>query len=430
MSIFLRAFLTLTASALLAVGVQSQSKDLKVRIDRALKKSRRYLERDLSNTRGDPLALVCLAAANDGMGEKDAAFIKAIDRLARLDLSTTYALALRLMVIAKYRQFPNRDEVAARDTKLLLGRCSKSGAFGYSDASVGWDLSNTQYGALGLRAANALGQNIRKYVWVSLMERVAEVQGRKGGWGYSFQPDQKHLTVGETVSMTVAGIAVLEICRQHLGLTGAADARIVKQIELGWQWMEKNKGRIGRSAGPWAFYFHYGLERAAILSSRDKVGGVDWYVEGARMLLKRQKRAGWFEDISFRRSPGSDPTATAFAVLFLRRSFQRTLGRPVTGGFSYLCHALPEQATDAQVQRAVETDVKRGLSAVPDLLKGMRSSIAVRRRGCSLAISKISGKDFGFQAESSSDMNSQALRRAERWWLTEGQTRKSPPKDH
>ena len=44
----------------------------------------------------------------------------------------------------------------------------RNGGFGYRSGANGWDLSNTQYAVLGLRAAQAIGVEIDRAVWAKV----------------------------------------------------------------------------------------------------------------------------------------------------------------------------------------------------------------------------------------------------------------------
>ena len=129
--------------------------------------------------------------------------------------------------------------------------------------------------------------------------------------------------------MTVAGLTVLEVCRQLLQPDGTEANRFTAAIDRGWAWVARAQTRIGDRHIPHCFYAHWGLERAAILSQRERVGTVDWYARGAEMMLATQKRDGGFRSVS---DSHGVKAHTAFAVLFLRRAFVRELPRrPLTG---------------------------------------------------------------------------------------------------
>ena len=202
------------------------------------------------------------------------------------------------------------------------------------------DLSNTQYAALGLRAAAAAGLKIKDQVWIELatgvlrnLERAETVEipiekGRTGaprqeaaGFRYrAFGP----YAGSSTGSMTAAGVAVLHMCKEALGnrAPGDLDSRITRGIDLGLNWLASclEIAKNPRSDG-WLYYWLYGLERVGSFREIDVLGKHPWYLEGARFLVDKQGGNGdW---VQF-----SSEADTCFALLFLRRAS----AAPTTGG--------------------------------------------------------------------------------------------------
>ena len=389
---------------------------LQVRVGEALENARPILLRHLDQTRSGMLALSCLAALHEGIPVDDRVLLKAIDRLSRSKLESTYELALRLMVMAEHPDFPDRQELAQQDTEILLQR-QTMGGFSYRSNDGWWDLSNTQYATLGLRAAVSLGQEVPLQRWRLLFRAVSESQQRDGGFGYRASSDTY-------ASMTVAGIAVMQICRRHLRLDPKTRITLDESLERAWQWMAENSRDIGNPRAKNSLYFHYGLERAAILSDRKKIGDVDWFAAGAEMLLKYQQHGGgWRSDREFRpdwmsASNPAHPVDTAFAILFLRRGFQKqALNIPLTGPRQVRSALLSANAGDDAMRAAARSDQRQGLSIMPALLKCLRSDIVSQRRAATLAIYGIAGEDFGLHPYRGPEENAEAIKRAELWWL-------------
>ncbi|MHC5062549.1 MAG: hypothetical protein ACYTG5_01085 [Planctomycetota bacterium] len=407
----------LVCSVLLLATAVSPQKPLEERISKALDKARPAVAKYLREGRSGELALICLAAIHDGMDSRDRDLAKALTRLSKSNLSGTYETSLRLMVLAHRQDIEERDEIAGRDAEALINRQTGSGGFSYYVSRDNWDLSNTQYAALGLRAAASMGIEVPQSTWLRLLDCVAEAQKENGGFCYVINSPAQQATA----SMTVAGIAVLEICLQHLELDEQAVARIRAGIDKAWEWMAKNKYSIGLRNQRWCLYYHYGLERAAVLSDVSDVDGVDWYAEGSEMILKLQRRTGAFMDpLNTRRSRSGRRGSlvdTAFSVLFLRRAFRRTLEQPITPGPGYFCLTLPTDATADEIDRAARNDTGRGIKAIPDLLKCMRGNILTRRKAAAIAIVKITAEDFGYHPYRSAEDNTAALRAIEGWWL-------------
>jgi hypothetical protein len=391
---------------------------LQARVDAALAKARPVLREHLQLQHGGVLALLCLAAVHDGVPADDRVFARALERLSRARLTGTYDLALRLIVMAEVQDVPRREQLAAADTKALLHR-RLHGGFSYARRYETWDLSNTQYAVLGLRAAVALGQAVKPAVWNDVARAVVAAQAEDGGFAYT----SRHRRHRPYASMTVAGIAVLEVCRQQLG--AATPEHLGAAIERAWAWMARNSHAIGNRDTLCCLYFHYGLERAAILSDVSLVGEVDWYRAGAEMLLREQLDSGaWQSLVEIRPGalPGEgSPIDTAFAILFLRRKFTKQLPVPLTGprGLDW----LSDNADAGQVERAASAMVARGHTAIPELLIALRSPVMARRRAAIRALTELAGADFGSRADQHPEDSAAQIKAAELWWLTEGRKR-------
>ena len=215
------------------------------------------------------------------------------------------------------------------------------------------DLSNTQYAFLGLRAARDCGAKVPNPVFVqaakTLLERqeqdgpkvprimepaapgetktvTADAGDRARGWSYLQEP---YLPTG---SMTTAGIAILAICHDALRrpkrvalYNSKMERAVTRSIQDGFSWLHKNwtvERNPGAGAGNWHFYYLYGLERAAIFGGRDLIGPYDWYIDGAKLLVRKQGaegswHTGFMGESAFE---ASDLVDTAWAILFLAKA--------------------------------------------------------------------------------------------------------------
>ncbi len=402
---------------MLAAGALAQDPDdLALRVHSALERARPALLQHLEQSHGGELALLCLAALHDEVPAENRSFANAMSRLRAAKLASTYEFALRLMVMAEARPFPGREKLAKADTAALFARQRSGGGFHYHPDGDSWDLSNTQYGVLGMRAGVALGVPVDQERWKRVLRLARSSQNDDGGFAYT---DGK---AGSYASMTVAGIAVMEICRQQLD-AAALPRDLEGRIAEAWSWMTNHQTALTEPDHGWWYYFLYGLERAAILSDKKDLAGADWYRVGAEALLRQQlANGGWTTGgrgmvVEGRRA--SMPVDTAFAVLFLRRKFQRAPG-PVTQSGGTTVASLPAQADEKVLMAAVAYDTARGKAAVPALLENLRSPHVVRRKAAALALARISGKDFGYVPYLAPEQQTEAIRAAESWWLTEG----------
>lgn len=405
------ALLLCAASGTGLCSQQREQAPLPQRVREALEKARPALIDHLARSQGGQRALLVLAAIHDDVPRDNRIFEQALHELTKDRFTGTYELAVRLMVMAELESYPNRPNAAREDTQRLLMNQCDDGGFSYASGRSSMDLSNTQYGALGMRAAVALGQRVETVRWRRLLQLASQVQDASGGFSY---------TRGGApyASMTVAGIGILEIGRQHLAAE-APKSDFEKRLEHGWKWMDRNVAAIGRSSEAWSSYFHYGLERAAILSDKAEIGGKDWYALGAEMLIKEQlTEGGWAlgpNQMLGRTGRRSDLVDTAFAILFLNRKFQKVAG-PITPSRNTPVSKLTAQATDAEIEKAVAYDALRAKQAVPELLLALRSEVLAQRKGAILALFRIAGDDFGYQPFLKPAAQEASLARAEAWW--------------
>lgn len=414
------------AFAFAAVAASSASllaqRPLHERVNAALEKARPALTAHLENFVQAPdaghLGLLSLAAVHDGMDPTKAPLKDALAKLVDADTDQTYALSLRILVAEACPQFPDRETRSKKDLKALL-RNRHEGGFGYSPHGGNWDLSNTQYAVLGLRAATAIGHEVAKETWSSIAAAVARTNH---GHGFTYTPDNN----GPTLSMTAAGLAVLSICQQQLEARNSTLPKAtLERRERGWQWIADHKDGIGKKNTPHCYYFHYGLLRAAVLDDKAEIDGLDWYERGATMLLEEQgagggwgqgRDTGLFGQALAGGEKIGQPVDTAFAVLFLCRKFQKHAG-PVTGARTITLPMLDAKSTDADVKNCGEYLGKRGKAAMVEILTALRADVTPRRRAALLGLAAIAGQDFGIDASKDASANSEALRKAELWYL-------------
>jgi hypothetical protein len=420
------AGLRLVVCALVPAIGAAQADPLGERIQQALDSARPALVSHLRQALDQPtsagqLGLLCLAALHDGMEPPAPPLADALARLLRFASNElqTYDLALRLLVLEVHAQAPERADLARRDSAELL-RHREHGLFSYGRNPGTFDLSNTQYAVLGLRAAAAIGVPIQRSVWSQIAAGIQAAQKPDGGFAYGGRGDDSP----SYPSMTAAGLTVLEVCRQQLEQGGRSLPELERDEKRGWKWLDKHHEAIGDRNERWSYYWHYGLERAAILADVTEVGGVDWYRTGAKMLLDEQADGGGWNsatDMGPVLAPGvargrGAPVATAFAILFLRRKFQKVAG-PLTQARVPILAQLGEQASSAEVQACADGLVARGKAAMVEVLTALRSEVGARRRAAALALQAIAGQDFGYDPEAGEEANRLPLRGAEKWWL-------------
>jgi hypothetical protein len=268
---------------------------------------------------------------------------KLVARLAFERFDRTYDVACMLLALDALDPIGQRawiDELAA----FLLAHREMSGEYGYPG---GGDLSNTQFAALGLRAAATAGVAIPPDVWASLARAVFRHQTNDGGFSYTAADGHSRNT------MTAAGVGVLAVCETEFALCGALDPDLSQQMRRaridGLAWITKWLGSgIGTEHVEWQHYFLYGLERVGGLCGIARIGEHEWYREGATYLVDTQDANGEWHG-------GYEPATTLFALLFLARA----TGTASTG--SRFAPVTGEQPRSLPYQHTPGTDVPGGM---------------------------------------------------------------------
>ena len=186
-----------------------------------------------------------------------------------------------------------------------------------------YDNSNSQYAALGLRACWEAGIILPEQViykarqwWVESQhppEDGGEVnavasggEARPRGWNYK-APGERG---SPTPAMTAGAIGAVVIYDAMLKKNWKRDP----VANSGVAWMAK---KFRPSANN--LYYMYAVERAGMLYQTDTFGTHDWYIEGAKVILKAQKGNGsWGTRAAGNKA--QDVWKTCFAILFLKKA--------------------------------------------------------------------------------------------------------------
>ncbi|MSR48187.1 MAG: hypothetical protein EXS13_14195 [Planctomycetes bacterium] len=258
-------------------------------------------------------ALSMYTLLKSGVNKRHPAVQRAREFLRSNPSRETYTIGCHLMALGAYDDPEDLPWMKALvDTLLSFQR---GGAFNYPWG--GADLSNTQYGVLGLRAAAQHGVEVPASAFDKAAQQVLqwsadETKGAYGALAFTYNGGQK-----PTSSMTAAGTTILAVAEQELkgksksgGYLGTA--------KRGVQWLADHytvNDNINEGHDRWDLYYLYGLERVASLLDLDKIGGHDWYREGATHLCDHQGDKGQWGS-----SYGDHPIDTCFALLFLNRA--------------------------------------------------------------------------------------------------------------
>jgi hypothetical protein len=357
------------------------------RVDEAIRRGLEFLRKAPSPAapKGIPNSdeLILLTMVHGDVPPTDAKFRELFDRMMQAKLTHTYKVALQAMVLEEMDRVKYQDRIA-QCAQALIDNQLKSGQWNYEcagdlnapvptgtpvpkptastakaapkpppgtrvkpavvrqitlqrskfGASDRGDNSNSQYAALGLRAAHDAGVVVPAEV-IELARKWWETnqQGAKPekpdvatggtssaparGWDYSKGGVSNEKAFG---SMTAGAISAVAIYDYILKKDWRQDA----VIQTGLSWLDAN---FSVTTNPvkypeFQYYYLYALERVGMLCSITMVGSHDWYREGANYLLGAQGAEGsWRGGTLFRGQEDAQTTwDTCFAILFLKRA--------------------------------------------------------------------------------------------------------------
>ncbi len=265
-----------------------------------------------------------------GVPRTHPAVAKALWFVRERPLDTVYALSCAILAFASADD-PGDRGMMEDCTARLVGMQNSTGLYDYPIYPDGHrppvDMSNTLYAALALRAAAKSGVSVPDGVWAKLASgvlrclesprEVVDASGAKqriAGFAYRMQEN----AFGST---TTAGLSVIAICEELGGksLPGALKSKLTPAKEQALAWLANNMGWSGNPHhGLGHHYFWiYGIERVGALYNLERLGGVDWYWDGAAYLLKAQNADGSWNPHGWAYHEYLD---TCLALLFLRKA--------------------------------------------------------------------------------------------------------------
>lgn len=279
-----------------------------------------YLDKEYP---GGGTALALYALLKSDVPPSDPIVVRAVDSLRYVPFQKVYTVGCTIMALDALHD-PAHDEFIRRAAQWLETNIhAKSRIWAYPSGAP--ELSNSQYGALGLWAAAKHGYRAKPETWADLVTGSLKFQNQDGGFFY--RTDSKSESYG---SMTVAGITVVHLAVQSLeGNARFASVRRAgtEALERAWAYLDRVFSAVADPGMPSGFlldqspgnfnrypfihfYYLYGLERVASFFARKEIAGRDWYEEGAHYLLKHEGAdGGWGHLID-----------TSFALLFLKRA--------------------------------------------------------------------------------------------------------------
>jgi hypothetical protein len=265
----------------------------------------------LTKYQGGTTALTTLAMLSGGYSINTPCINSSLAYLENIEQPSTYVLATRTSIWAS---MPERYKKNLKsDTKQLLRTMGlRAGSWGNYDSPPKTKTSasplNREFGMIALRDASRSGQRISKKYWVALANATLLTQHENGGWSY----DQGKISTKPTSNMTVAALNCLLGVDEMEGRSLAKkDAQwLHSAIEEGISWLNKHAKTTKNVGGTTLMSYLYGLERAAMSCGLAEIRKRDWFLDGAKAILKTH--------CGIRKAKGSTVNLS-FALLFLSR---------------------------------------------------------------------------------------------------------------
>lgn len=265
----------------------------------------------LTKYQGGTTALTTLAMLSAGYSINTPCINSSLTYLEEIENPSTYVLATRTSIWAT---MPERYKNNLKsDTKQLLRTMGlRSGSWGNYDSPPSTKTSasplNREFGMIALRDASRSGQHIAKKYWVALANATLLTQHNNGGWSY----DQGKISTSPTSNMTVAALnCLLGVDEMEGSSLAKKDAQwLHNAIELGISWLNKHAKTTKNVGGTTLMSYLYGLERAAMSCGLAEIHNRDWFLDGAKAILKTH--------CGVRKAKGSTVNLS-FALLFLSR---------------------------------------------------------------------------------------------------------------
>ena len=372
--------LLVTVFAGAASALNPQSPEVRELIEKGLDR----LSRPAEDERLGARCLTAIAMLKAGRGDSP----RVQEALAACELGTeeilkedVYSHGLAVIFLCEANAQDKKDLVR-RYLAALKQRQKPHGGWGYDYQSTG-DTSQTQYMALAMWEAHNRGYPVDADSAKGLLDWLVATQGPDGEWGYQGIVRTTSQPVSQTRVTCTMGAAALGSLMIGSDLFGklqvttlsedsnslalprgvrrAAEDRGGRRRTLpsrgvnwrevslasgaGETWMREN---FVLPAKRYGCYYLYALERyQSFREFRDGAAdpSPDWYERGFEYLRANQKAPGEWD-----RECGVEPD-TAFAVLFLLRSTQKSLKRSLGEGALVSGRGLPRKLAGARLSR-------------------------------------------------------------------------------
>ncbi len=261
-------------------------------------------------------ALACYTLLKCGVKRSHPAVVRALDFMSAQLPARTYEAGLELLARGALE-----DDAELARIQEIVERLLSWQRGGWSYPSIQPDLSNTQFAALGLRAAALRGATVPPDAWTRLGDEVLTHQEKTGG-AYEPAGFGYYANGPPYGSITAGGVAILQICHEQLERAGLSRAAYPAAVKRGLNWLDRNFAPQSNPRGDpaWIWYWLYGIERVGGLCGVSELGGRNWYREGATHVVEQQKAGGSWD------GGGGPQPSTCFALLFLARATSSVSG--------------------------------------------------------------------------------------------------------
>ena len=390
-------------------------------VQELVEKAAVYLEKHGKTTWGAGAdSLVAMALLRAGRSQSHPLVQYAIDSARKLPEQTArkalanhfYNEGIACIFLCEIDPLAYRSEINMI-LQAMIKRQAANGAWGYAPNSSYYDdTSQTQYGVLSYWAAHQAGVHVPARNVEAALLWLMRTQNTDGGWAYS-PTDPKTFELQNqgqsTHSMTAAGLSSVYICAHLLGFgadagrpaskeepsglppalqkieseeakmkrqvhlkpTATNAQRLAQTMALGNAWFAK---RMTYDVKRWAHFYMYAVERYRSFQEFFEgkvIPEPAWYNDGVEFLRKTQNEDGsWQDEIGHGVDRAVD---TAFAVLFLTRSSQKSIRKATLDeGVLVGGHGLPKDLTNARLQdgKVVTPQMVRDVDDLLDLLRG------------------------------------------------------------
>ncbi len=433
-------------------------------------------------------ALGSLVLAACGMSPRRSSLSRAIDHLRQTHSSIkkegglrfrTYGVALTILALVESQgtsstmgsqkieiELPEGDRVWLDSMKrwLVRNQSRKKGTWRYPRPDSQYDLSNTQFALLALKAAQRAGVEVKARIYFDALKTLLTLQEETGPSVPRYARESgppRHLasvkitsahdrargfgyqgSIRPSGSMTAAGVVGLAVCQtqllgRHPHFNQELRFQTQQAVHDGIAWLgnyfsveelpDPHDTLTAAEKRSHHYYYLYSLERACGVSSTELAGKWDWYRSGAAYLLHRQRADGSWPVVSLEsQTEQSSFLSTCYALLFLSRlsdpesrrvtpqvKLDLSLGPKLDdNGFqSIFATALRRYQRGGELALPAREFVKMGPRVYECLVGAMSSEDPDEREASFAVISSIRGKTLGYRPHDTEKKRESALKK-------------------